>query len=238
VTGAAYARASTIDNLQFPMGLQSFERGLERMVDGVFTRAFKGNVRPIELGRRLLREMDDNRSVDVKGRRIVPNAFAITLSADDHAGFESIEDALVAELTEAAREYARDEGYHFMGPVSVVLRVDADLKPGRFGISSQMKEPAHGQSAAALVLPSGERLPLTTQVVSFGRHPECTVVVNDGNVSRRHAEIRPSGRSFVVVDLGSTNGTKVNGIGISGEKVLNDGDIVSFGTTHVRYETS
>jgi hypothetical protein len=208
------------------------------MVDGVFTRAFKGNVRPIELGRRLLREMDDNRSVDVKGRRIVPNAFSITLSPDDHAGFESIEDALVAELTEAAREYARDEGYHFMGPVTVGLKVDDELKPGRFGISSQMKEPAHGQSTASLVLPSGERLPLAGKVVTFGRHPESTVVVNDGNVSRRHAEIKPAGKGYVVVDLGSTNGTKVNGIGVSGERVLNDGDIVSLGTTHIRYETS
>ena len=220
------------------MGLQSFERGLERMVDGVFTRAFKGNVRPIELGRRLLREMDDNRSVDVKGRRIVPNAFAITLSAEDHAAFESIEDAMVGELTEAAREYARDEGYHFMGPVSVVLRVDNDLKAGRFGISSQMKEPARGESKAALVLPSGERLPLADKVVSFGRHPECTVVVNDSNVSRRHAEIRPTGRGYSLTDLGSTNGTKVNGIGINGERALSDGDIISLGTTHIRYETS
>ena len=208
------------------------------MVDGVFTRAFKGNVRPIELGRRLLREIDDNRSVDVKGRRIVPNAFAITLSAEDHASFESIEDALVSELTEAAREYARDEGYHFMGPVSVVLRVDSDLKAGRFGISSQMKEPVRGESSATLVLPSGERLPLTDKVVSFGRHPECTVVVNDSNVSRRHAEIHPSGRGYTVTDLGSTNGTKVNGIGINGDRALNDGDIVSLGTTHIRYETS
>src|SRR6478752_4301052 len=142
------------------MGLQSFERGLERMVDGVFTRAFKGNVRPIELGRRLLREMDDNRSVDLKGRRI--------------------------------------------------------------GISSQMKEPARGESKAALVLPSGERLPLADKVVSFGRHPECTVVVNDSNVSRRHAEIRPTGRGYSLTDLGSTNGTKVNGIGINGERALSD----------------
>lgn len=220
------------------MGLQSFERGLERMVDGVFTRAFRSNVRPIELGRRLLREMDDNRSVDVKGRRIVPNHFVISLSPDDHLAFASIEDALVTELTEAAREYARDEGYHFMGPVTVVLRVDPDLKAGRFGIASQLKEPTSGRNAAGLVLPSGERIELSDQTVSFGRHPDSTVVVNDTNVSRRHAEIRPSGRSYVVTDLGSTNGTKVNGIDVGGERVLSDGDIISLGTTHIRYETS
>ena len=69
------------------MGLQSFEHGLERMVEGVFTRGSRSSIRPVELGRRLLREMDDHRSVDVKCRRIVPNLFSITVSPRDHAGF-------------------------------------------------------------------------------------------------------------------------------------------------------
>ena len=74
-------------------------------------------IRPIELGRRLVREMDDQRSVDVKGRRVVPNDFEIHLSPRDLAGFDDIHDVLQTELVEAAREYAREEGYHFMGPV-------------------------------------------------------------------------------------------------------------------------
>ena len=69
------------------MGLQGIERGLERMVEGVFSRAFKSSLRPIELGRRLVREMDDHRSVDVKGRTIVPNDFTFSLSTQDHATF-------------------------------------------------------------------------------------------------------------------------------------------------------
>ena len=94
------------------------------MVDGVFSRRRRGSIRPIELGRRLVREMDDNRSVDVKGRRIVPNDFTVLLSPDDHASFSDIEDVLTTELSEAAREYAREERYHFMGPVLVKLMVD------------------------------------------------------------------------------------------------------------------
>ena len=77
----------------------------------------RGSIRPIELGRRLVREMDDKRSVDVKGRRIVPNNFEFHLSPKDHAGFAEIEEVLAIELGEAAREHAREEGYHFMGPV-------------------------------------------------------------------------------------------------------------------------
>ena len=142
------------------MGLQSFERSLERMVEGVFSRGSHSSIRPVELGRRLLREMDDNRSVDVKGRRIVPNDFNFQLSGKDHAGFADIDEALNNELCETAREYARAEGFHFMGPVRVTMAVDNTLKPGRFTVSSRMREAGSGSGAATLVLPSGERVTL------------------------------------------------------------------------------
>jgi len=207
------------------------------MVDGVFSRAFRSGVRPVELGRRLIREMDEHRSVDVKGRRIVPNAFTFWLSPNDHASFADIDEALVAELCEAAREYARDEGYHFMGPVSVDLAVDNGLKPGRFGIASQMREAA-AASAGNLVLPNGDRIKLGEKTITIGRVPDCTIILSDLNVSRRHAEIRPVGNGYVTVDLGSTNGTKVNGARLDGERLLRDGDVVSVGTTHIRFEAS
>ena len=208
------------------------------MVDGVFSRRRRGSIRPIELGRRLVREMDDNRSVDVKGRRIVPNDFTVLLSPADHASFSDIEDALTTELGEAAREYAREESYHFMGPVLVKLMVDNNLKPGRFGISSQLKQAAGGLGAGSLVLPSGQRVALGEHVTTVGRLPESTISINDTNVSRNHAEIRTGSAAYVAVDLGSTNGTMVNGVRIVGEQRLNDGDIISFGSTHVRFEAS
>jgi len=301
------------------MGLQSFERGVGNMVDNVFSRSSRNStIRPVELGRRLLREMDDHRSVDVKGRRIVPNAFTFHLSARDHAGFAEIEQALIHELGEAAREYARDEGYHFVGPVQVDIVVDNSLKAGRFGVASTLRDgavaeqPAHlpdssfamieqpqvvdahapvraapraepsqsfepsdydpsdydpsaympaepepiapiptemtsapvasaptrlGSAVGRLQLPSGERVTVGHRVVSLGRLPECTIALNDPNVSRRHAEIRP-GSELTIIDLGSTNGTKVNGLRIDGERVLVDGDIVSLGSSHLRFEAS
>lgn len=208
------------------------------MVDGVFSRRSRGSIRPIELGRRLVREMDDNRSVDVKGRRIVPNDFTVMLNAADHAGFGDIENALVAELAEAAREYAREEGYHFMGPVTVQLAVDNNLRGGRFNIVSQLKQAATGPGTGSLVLPSGERVYVNDKPVTIGRLPECAVAVNDSNISRRHAEVRAGATAYVVVDLGSTNGTMINGVKISGEQRLRDGDIISVGATHLRFEAS
>lgn len=220
------------------MGLQSFEQGLERMVNGVFSRGSRSNIRPVELGRRLLREIDDHRSVDVKGRRIVPNAFTFTLSPRDHAAFADIHDALLAELAETAREYARSEGYHFMGAVAVELVVDNELKAGRFQLASRMKETGGPSGVGSLVLPSGERVTLAKEVVAIGRLPECAISLQDSNVSRRHCEVRPSSRGYVLADLGSTNGTKVNGLRIQGEHTLADGDIVSVGSTHLRFEAS
>ena len=219
------------------MGLQSLERRLERMVEGVF-RGSRSAIRPIELGRRVVREMDDQRSVDVKGRRIVPNDFVIHLSPRDLTGFDDIHDVLQTELVEAAREYAREEGYHFMGPVRVQLSPDQDLRPGRFVVVATLRQAAGGVGAGSLVLPSGQRVPLGDRPVSIGRMDECTVPLNDQNVSRRHAEIRPGRGTYVVADLGSTNGTMVNGTRIGGEQRLSDGDILSFGSTYVRFEAS
>ena len=216
------------------MGLQSFERSLERMVDGVFARAFRSQIKPIELGRRLIREMDDHRSVDVKGRTVVPNAFTFYLSQKDLEGFADVHDALVRELAEACVEYAADEGYGLMGPVTVELVADPVTKPGRIGVSSRMVEPkAHG----TIVLPSGERKVLGDATFRVGRMPENNLVIPDPNVSRNHAEIRPVGSSFVLVDLGSTNGTTVNGATIS-QHTLRPGDIISIGATTIRFEAT
>jgi hypothetical protein len=219
------------------MGLQGIERSLERMVEGVFSRAFRSSLRPIELGRRLVREMDDHRSVDVKGRTIVPNDFTFALSPQDHTQFTEIHDALVRELSDAAREYARDEGYTFMGPVQVELTADQELRAGRFTVISRLHEGRGGVGAGALVLPSGERISLSDKPVLIGRLPDCEIPLADPNVSRRHAEVRPFGTGFLVVDLGSTNGTRVNGSTVS-EHQLQDGDAITVGATRIRFDAS
>jgi len=219
------------------VGLQGFERRLENMVEGVFARVFRSGLRPIELGRRLTREMDTNRSVDVRGRTVVPNAFSISLDASDHERFEEIADSLCRELCDAAREHAHDEGYAFPGPVDVELVVDGSLRPGEFRIHSRMREGQGGVGAGSLLLASGERVILGDQTVSIGRLPECEVTLTDGNVSRRHAEIRPHGDDFVLVDLGSTNGSRVNGVRVT-ERTLHDGDELAFGNSRLTFQAS
>ena len=218
------------------MGLQSFEDGLGRMVEGVFSRAFKSNVRPIEIGRRLVKEIDSNRTVDMKGRRVVPNQFVVRLAPDDQAALADIESALIAELAEAVKEYCADENYHLRGPVSVAIEIDQSVGTGRIDVDSSVVKAGANEIVARVILPDDRKISLGKEALIIGRLAECDIAFDDSNVSRRHAEIKALAGGYAVNDLGSTNGTKVNGVTISFERALRDGDIISVGSHSIRYE--
>jgi hypothetical protein len=216
------------------MGLQQFEERLERLVEGTLAKPFRSNLQPVEIGRRLTREMDLHRRVGVRGL-IAPNAFAVTLAPDDVSRFSNFIDALSRELADAAREHARIESYTFVGPVEVEIFESDNLKAGRFTVTAEVRESEDGGFLAELVLPDGRRIALGAQPLVIGRLPECDVVLNDSNVSRRHAELRRSGDGVFLTDLGSTNGTRVNGAPIR-EQILASGDEVSVGSTKLIFE--
>jgi hypothetical protein len=216
------------------MGLQQFEERLERLVEGTLAKPFRSNLQPVEIGRRLTREMDLHRRVGVRGL-IAPNAFAVTLAPADVERFSNFIDALSRELSDAAREHAKNEGYLFVGPVEVEIFEGATLKSGRFTVEAEVREDADGGFLAELVLTDGRRVQIGSEPLVIGRLPECGVVLADSNVSRRHAELRRSGDSVVLTDLGSTNGTRVNGAPIR-ERVLVSGDEVSVGSTRLIFE--
>ncbi len=225
--GPEYARQPT-------MGLQQFERRLERLVEGVFAKAFRSGLQPVEIGRRLTREMDLRRTVAPRGT-LAPNRFEVLLSPEDHERFAPIEDELVTELVSQARDHARSENYVFIGPVSISVNVDPGLSPGMLLVSGEMVRTA--AAGATLVLPDGRRLSLGNRPVTLGRLPECEVVITDPNVSRRHAEIRAlEDGGYAVRDLGSTNGTRRNGIVVAGSERLEPGDEVTVGASTVRFE--
>ncbi|MDZ7676240.1 MAG: DUF3662 and FHA domain-containing protein [Acidimicrobiales bacterium] len=219
------------------MGLRNFEKGLERMVEGAFSRVFRSGLRPVEIGRRLTRELDDSRSIGVRGNTVVANDFTVNLSQQDADEFAEVTDSMRRNLAELARDHARDEGYEFMGPIEVTLEVDPKMRVGSFSISARLREGDGGAGAGSLVLPNGERFVLGEGIVTIGRIPDSVITLEDPNVSRNHAEIRPSGDGFVLADVGSTNGTKINGVKVS-ERVLQDGDEMTFGSTTFRFEAS
>jgi hypothetical protein len=220
------------------MALQEFERRLERLVEGVFAKAFRRGLTPIEVGRRLTREMDVRRTVGVRGL-IAPNQFHVAVSAEDHANvIAKMEQAVTRDLSGYVREHAREEGYVLVGPVDVTFEVDDGLGAGEFLVTSDMVEGVGGGPVGAIVTADGTRAQIALDPVTIGRHPDCDVVLNDQEVSRQHAEVRREDGGFVIVDLGSLNGTKVNGAGVKAPRPLEDGDVITIGAHTLRFEAS
>ena len=197
------------------MGLQAFERRLERLVEGVFTKAFRSGLQPLEIGRRLVRELDAGRTVGVHGV-VVPNHFVVTLSPADSERFATFRDALARELADAVREHARDENYHFVGPVDGGADRGRAPPAGRSAGARRRSSREREAGSASLVLPDGRR------GRARGRRGD-----DRPSPRLRGAALRPPGRrattpqvrrgpeGFRVVDLGSTNGTTVNGTIVS-----------------------
>ena len=217
------------------MGLQRFERRLERLVEGGFGKAFRSGLQPVEIGRRLVREMDIGRTLGVRGT-VTPNDFTIRVAEADLERFDGFRESLVDELGDTAREHARESKYHFVGPVSVAFAVDPNARIGDLVVDAAIVAGPAG-APAALVLVDGRRVQLGEDAVRIGRLPDCAVPLSDSQASRHHAEVRPTDHGFAIVDLDSLNGTSVNGVVVH-EKVLEDGDVITIGETEIRYEES
>jgi len=214
--------------------IRKFERRVESLVEGTFARLFRTGVRPVEVARRLTRDMEQGRTVGVSGATMAPNDFEVVLSSDDYAEFAEVRAALARELLLLVIEKSQDEGYEFLGPVDVRFARDPDRAKGTFEIEARLREGQARGGAGVLTLPSGEMRTLGAMVVTVGRTDDCEVVIADPNISRRHAEIQPDNDGWVVVDLGSTNGTKVNGRRSQRHR-LRHGDVLGFGEAIVKF---
>lgn len=129
------------------MVLRAIEQKIEALFEGVFGRAFRTNVQPVELARKLAKEMDDHRTVSVS-RVYVPNEYTVFLSSADRAQFEGYEQSLQSELEEYLIEHAKRESYALLTPPNVLLETDDDLALGEFGIATRMVQPHRGRREA------------------------------------------------------------------------------------------
>jgi hypothetical protein len=218
--------------------LDAFEARLDRLVNGAFARAFTAEVQPIEIAAALHREMDDRAAVIDKARTITPNVFHLDLSSRDFERLTVFSDALKNELDGVIVEHAQSQGYVLVGPAEVFMAEDADLDVGVFRVRSQAR-PAAGAPAIAgtprLVFPDGKEVPLVSTVSKLGRGTDVNVHVDDSGASRIHCEI-VLGSPIKIRDLGSTNGTFVNGERISEVDAI-DGTRVTIGTTTIVLRT-
>jgi hypothetical protein len=228
------------------------------MVEGAFARAFKSELQPVEVASAIQREMDDRAAIVAQGRTLVPNDFVVEVAEDDYARLDMYADSLGIELATLAREYAKEQGYSFVGPVRMRFEGVRDLTTGTFRILSgvirgttvedgeirrpatDLPQPTGGFRGNPRLLVSGpdggpdggrqRTYEITTPLVILGRGTDCDLRLVDPGVSRHHAEIRVEDGEVVLVDLGSTNGTFVNGQPVR-RVPLTDGTRVTLGRT-------
>jgi hypothetical protein len=221
--------------------LRDFERRLGSLVEGFFATTFRSGLQPVELAKRLMREMDASRTVGVR-EVWAPNRFVFSLSEQDAQRFELAEQALVAELRQVVREAAAEHGWGLVGPPEIEFEVDEELGKGRFGCVASFVEgeeelaPQQAGGQPKLVLSDGRAFQVVKSTLTIGRLAECDLVLDDPGASRQHARIRRTESGFVITDLGSTNGTLVNGRQIQ-EQDLEDGDTVTIGETDLQFRS-
>lgn len=220
--------------------LDRFEERLDRVVNGAFARAFKSEVQPVEIAAAFQREMDDRAAVVSRNRTVVPNSFTAELSEHDFARLSVYREALQDELAALVSEYAADQACTLFGPVEVVLEEDAELPTGVFRVRSEARSAVTSAGAPQPGQPhleaGGHAYALVRAINRLGRGVDADVRVDDPGVSRAHCEI-VLGTPAVVRDLGSTNGTFVDGEKIS-QIALVDGSTLQVGSTTFTFRTA
>jgi Protein of unknown function (DUF3662)/FHA domain len=224
--------------------LQRFERRIEEMVNRPFARAFKAEVQPVEIASALQRECDDRAAIVARGRTMVPNVFTVALGDRDHERLNTYAEALGTELAAMVTEYAEEQHYAFLGPVTVEFERDGELETGRFRVSSTAVAavvPARrpGPETATRTATAGTtpwlELGTTTYVLRssttrIGRGTDCDLRIDDPGISRHHAEIRQQGGDVVIVDSGSTNGIVIDKERVEQARLV-DGVRIQLGNT-------
>jgi hypothetical protein len=243
--------------------LKSLESKIAGLVEGAFGRAFRSELRPVEIARKLAREMEDHKVVSVS-KTYAPNEYHVYVSPEDRERFADYEDALAKELSGYLLEHARLEKLALLSRPQLTFHTDDRLTLGEFGIQARLVRPPEEPGEApeqgevghtmiysaerlrpaeagpppstAIVVAEGRRMVVGRTGAVIGRSRDCDIVLGDGNVSRRHAEISPANGGWTVTDLNSTNGVLVNGRRISGAAPLQAGDRIELGTTELRFE--
>jgi hypothetical protein len=210
--------------------LDSFEKGLERAVNGAFAKTFRSGIQPVEIAAALRSELDKKAVVVTRERILAPNAFSVRLSPADDEKMSALGSTLVSELDTLVKKHARTQGYSFAGPVTISIERDGSLSTGTLRVDSRTSE---GKvSWRGVVDINGTRHPLTKARTVIGRGSDADITIPDAGTSRKHVEILWDGERAMVRDLGSTNGTTLNGHKVS-EAALPPDSTISIGRTDI-----
>jgi hypothetical protein len=225
--------------------LDRLERALERLVEGSIAGLFRLRVQPAEIGRQLERAMLQGRANSV-GATLAPNLFEVHLHPEDAHAFSEWEDALCREMETWLAELAFARGLATVGPIEVQIAEDTAVPRrsvrARARFSPSEERPGNARQAVVrepppLLLrpfdPDVSWQALTSRPIAVGRAPDNDLVLADAEVSRHHARLEPNGAAWRVVDLGSTNGTWVNGARVD-RAAIGPGDDIAFAGVRFR----
>lgn len=222
------------------MGLaDEFERRLEGVVEGFFSKAFRSKIEPAEIGRRLLREMEGGKSVSMSAV-YVPNRYVVRLSVPDHQRLEGLLPTLRDEFAALLSGVASERRWRPAGPVDVGFEASDTVDEGRVEVAaehdSQSEEPEVPTVAVLLIHDSEppRRVELGAQRLVIGRQEDCDLVIADPQVSRKHAEIAQRPDGWWLSDLDASNGTFLNDTLVK-ERRLHPGDVIRLGSTEITF---
>jgi len=225
------------------------EKKIEAVVNGVFARAFKGDVQPVEIAARIQRELDAEAKLLSREKRLVPNNFSVGLSRHDYDRLVPYSKTLNAEIIPQLRDHASERNYVFNGPISIDYLCNDALPTGRFTVESEAvaevvgdePSPTQIRRSRLVIEVNGVRHPLVAPGLVIGRGTDADLRINDPGISRRHARIVVTGSSqhptITIEDLGSTNGITVNGQKVD-RAALADGSRVEIGSTRMLVHSS
>ena len=212
--------------------LDSFEKGLERAVNGAFAKSFRSGIQPVEIAAALRTELDAKAAVVSRDRILAPNAFEVRMAPGDAERMRSLGSTLDDELLRMVQKHAKAQGFSFAGPVTIALQADEQLSTGTLRVISQTA--AGTVTWRGVVDVEGKRHPLTKGRTVIGRGSDADITIADAGTSRKHVEILWDGERAMVRDLGSTNGTSLNGVKVT-EAALPPDAIVTIGRTDIAF---
>ena len=208
----------------------------------MLTRTRRTGIRPIEIGRQIIAAMDDQAAAH---NGDVAQRYVVGLHKSDLGALSDFAKPLLSELRQAIANHAKFEGYNIAGDADVVLEEDVAQRVGSCVVKARKMAPPREPIAetqqlvvkpAAVVLVDGSRHTLDGDLVTIGRQASCAIVIADNNISRVHARFRAGDNGWTIEDLGSTNGTKVNGVLITEPTLLSHGQLIALGSLQLHFE--
>ena len=213
--------------------LDSVERGLERAVNGAFARTFRSGVQPVEIASALKRELDIGAVIVDRDRVLAPNRFVARMSPKDAARLQALGETLERELRGVVTKHASRQNYQLLGEPDVEIRADESLTTGVLEIDATRVEGA--VDWVAVIEVDGHRHELPRGITTVGRGSDCGIRITDNAASRKHLELIWDGSAGIARDLGSTNGSKINGQRFR-EAALVQGIVITIGQTALRFQ--